>query len=30
MLKNYFRIALRNLTRNQFASAVNIFGLAIG
>ncbi len=30
MLKNYFRIAFRNLTRNKFAGAINIGGLAIG
>jgi putative ABC transport system permease protein len=30
MYKNYLRIALRNLTRNKFASAINIGGLAIG
>jgi putative ABC transport system permease protein len=30
MLKNYFRIAYRNLTRNKFAGAINIGGLAIG
>jgi putative ABC transport system permease protein len=30
MLKNYLRIALRNLTRNRFSSAINIGGLAIG
>ena len=30
MLRNYFRLALRNLTRNRFSSAINIGGLAIG
>jgi putative ABC transport system permease protein len=30
MLKNYFKIALRNLQRNKIFSAINIFGLAIG
>jgi len=30
MLKNYWRIAFRNLTRNRFSSAINIGGLAIG
>ena len=30
MVKNYFRIALRNLTRNRLSSAINIGGLAIG
>jgi putative ABC transport system permease protein len=30
MLKNYFRGAFRNLTRNKFAGSINIGGLAIG
>lgn len=30
MLKNHLRIAIRNLTRNRFSSAINIGGLAIG
>ncbi|MDR3713282.1 MAG: ABC transporter permease [Puia sp.] len=30
MLRNYLRIALRNLARNKFSSAINIGGLAIG
>ena len=30
MIKNYFKIALRNLWRNKVFSAINIFGLAIG
>ncbi|KAA2240671.1 FtsX-like permease family protein [Chitinophaga agrisoli] len=30
MLKNYFRIAVRNLLRNKLFSAINIFGLSIG
>jgi len=30
MLRNYFRLALRNVTRNRFSSAINIGGLAIG
>ena len=30
MLKNYFKIAWRNLMRNKGFSAINIFGLAIG
>ena len=30
MLKNYFRIAWRNLTRNKVFSGINIIGLAIG
>ncbi|MBS1729341.1 MAG: ABC transporter permease [Bacteroidetes bacterium] len=30
MLKNYFKIAIRNLWRNKSISAINIFGLAIG
>jgi putative ABC transport system permease protein len=29
MIKNYFLVAFRNLTRNKFFSAINIFGLAI-
>jgi len=30
MLKNYFKIAYRNLLKNKIFSLVNIFGLAIG
>lgn len=30
MIRNYFRIAFRNLWRNKSFSAINIFGLAIG
>ena len=30
MLKNYFKIAWRNLLRNKGLSFINIFGLAIG
>ncbi len=30
MLKNYFKIAFRNIWRNKGFSAINIFGLAIG
>ena len=30
MIKNYLKIAWRNLTRNKTFSAINIFGLAIG
>lgn len=30
MIKNYFKIAFRNLWRNKSFSAINIFGLAIG
>ncbi|GAA0541991.1 ABC transporter permease [Chitinophaga japonensis] len=30
MLKNYFKIAWRNLARNRFFSGINIAGLAIG
>jgi putative ABC transport system permease protein len=30
MLKNYLKVALRNLTRNKLYSAINVFGLAIG
>lgn len=29
MLKNYFRVAVRNLTRNKFFSIINILGLAV-
>src|SRR6266545_7462328 len=30
MIKNYFKIAFRNLLRNKAFSAINILGLAIG
>lgn len=30
MLKNYFKIALRNLLKNKIYSFINIFGLAVG
>ena len=30
MVKNYLKIALRNLMRNKFYSIINVFGLAIG
>ncbi|QRR01874.1 ABC transporter permease [Dyadobacter sandarakinus] len=30
MLKNYFKIALRNIRKNKIFSAINIVGLAIG
>ncbi|MFZ1527994.1 MAG: ABC transporter permease [Ferruginibacter sp.] len=30
MLKNYFKIAIRNLWRNKLYSFINIFGLAMG
>ena len=30
MFKNYLKIALRNLSRNKFNTAINIIGLAIG
>src|ERR1700744_855939 len=30
MLKNYLKIALRNLSRYKFISFINIFGLTIG
>src|SRR5947207_12932454 len=30
MIKNYFKIAWRNLLRNKGFSAINIIGLAIG
>src|SRR5258707_6299215 len=30
MLKNYFKIALRNLTANKAHSLINISGLAVG
>ncbi len=30
MIKNYFKIAWRNLNRNKFISFVNLFGLTVG
>ena len=30
MIKNYFKIALRNIQKNQLYSAINILGLVIG
>jgi predicted permease len=30
MIKNYFKIAWRNITRNKLTSFINVFGLAIG
>jgi putative ABC transport system permease protein len=30
MLKNYFRIAVRNLIKNKIFSFINVFGLAVG
>src|SRR5664279_3069130 len=30
MIKNYFKIALRNLRKNKVFSFINIFGLAVG
>jgi putative ABC transport system permease protein len=30
MLKNYLKVAVRNLMRNKLYSAINIFGLALG
>ncbi len=30
MIKNYFKIAFRNLLRNKAFTAINIFGLATG
>ncbi|RYD80192.1 MAG: hypothetical protein EOP53_08455 [Sphingobacteriales bacterium] len=30
MIKNYFKIAFRNLLKNKAFAAINIFGLAVG
>ncbi len=30
MIKNYFKISWRNITKRKFYSAINIFGLALG
>ena len=30
MIRNFLKIALRNLSKNKAFSAINIFGLAIG
>src|SRR5450432_4772404 len=30
MIKNHFKIAIRNLLRNKSFTAINVFGLAIG
>ncbi len=30
MIKNYLKIAFRNLVKNKFSSVINIGGLAIG
>jgi len=30
MLKNYLKIALRNISRNKLYSFINIVGLAVG
>jgi len=30
MLKNYFKVAFRNLSRNKIFSIINIFGLSVG
>ena len=30
MLRNYIKIAWRNLTHNRFSSFINISGLAVG
>jgi len=30
MLKNYFKVSLRNLWKNKGFSSINIFGLATG
>ncbi|HTE24817.1 ABC transporter permease [Flavitalea sp.] len=30
MFKNYFKVAVRNITRNKFLSSLNILGLSVG
>ena len=30
MIKNYFKIAFRNLVKNKFYTSINITGLAVG
>ena len=30
MLKNYFKVAVRNITRSRFYSFINLFGLTTG
>jgi putative ABC transport system permease protein len=30
MLKSYFKVAIRNITRNKFLSSLNILGLSVG
>ncbi|MHA4842660.1 ABC transporter permease [Flavitalea antarctica] len=30
MLRNYFKVAFRNITRNKFLSSLNILGLSVG
>ena len=30
MIRNYFKVAIRNLFKNSFYSFINIFGLSIG
>ena len=30
MIKNYFKIAFRNLVKNKFYTSINIIGLAVG